>query len=80
MATVAVERDAADRRPACVRMPRSAPKSCTSRCAKYGWTSIWFTAGKIAARPRSVSTCATMKLLTPIARTLPSASRLSRAR
>ena len=47
---------------------------------EVGWRSIWLTAGTTLARSRSVERCSTMKLLTPIARTLPSASSVSRAR
>ena len=50
------------------------------RLEKYGCCSIWLTAGTTEARSSSCVRWSTMKLLTPIARTLPSASSVSRAR
>src|SRR3954464_11886465 len=62
-----------------VRMPCSSPKAWTSAWEKYGCCSIWLTAGTTPARSSSVWRWSTMKLETPIARTLPSASSVSRA-
>ena len=53
---------------------------CSAVCWKYGWSSIWFTAGTTDVSVNRRSRCSGMKLLTPIARTLPSASSFSSAR
>ena len=62
------------------RMPCSAFAASTSDWRKYGWTSIWFTAGATDAVSARRARCSGMKLLTPIARTLPSSSSVSSAR
>jgi hypothetical protein len=63
-----------------LRTPCAVSAASTSDWRKYGWTSIWLTAGTTSVSANSWSRCDGMKLETPIVRTLPSALSFSSAR
>jgi hypothetical protein len=57
---------------ASVTTPCRSPQAATSRFWKYGWSSIWFTAGTTSVSAASRSRCSTSKFETPIERARPS--------
>jgi hypothetical protein len=79
-ATLAVEGDAADGRPSLGQDAVLSVQRLDLALLEVGCSSIWFTAGMTLALASSLVRWSTMKLLTPMARTLPSSRSCSSAR